>query len=184
MRSAGTDACSTAPTEARRDACAEASVPAAKVTMKVRTSPGAAGSLGAGVGSSEGADVLDGAGSVGSLVGAALGAGDSVASEEGAPLSLGGALGEASWEGDGSGSVASAASGDMIVETKTTKVKKTKTLRVVDWRAAVGTNETPRRAQLAGRHGPATANGRLASTFRHPGRYGFKRVLASTDTDR
>jgi hypothetical protein len=146
IRSAGTDACSTAPTESSSDVRAEGDVPAAKVTMKLTASPGAAGSLGAGVGSSEGAGVSEGAGAVGSLVGAVLGSGLAGSEGSGAAVSDGSAdgatlsLGEASGDADGSGSVAKAASGDMMLEMKTMSVKRTRTLRVAVNRAVVGTN--------------------------------------------
>jgi hypothetical protein len=41
--------------------------------------------------------------------------------------------------GEGGESSANAANGDMMVEMKTTIVKSTRTRRVVDWRAMVGT---------------------------------------------
>jgi hypothetical protein len=157
--------------------------------MKPTVSLGAAGSPGAGVGSSEGAGVSDGAGAVGSVVGAVLGSGvaGSVASGEGGALSLGVALADASGEEDGSGSVANVASGDMMLDMKTTSVKKTRTLRVALWRAdrtGVGTNRFPSMStfQPAGR-GRRSANGRLAFTVRHPEQYGRIHVTATTGTD-
>jgi hypothetical protein len=108
--------------------------------MKLRTSLGAAGWLGAGVGSSEGA------GAVGSLVGAVLGSGLAGSEGSGAGVSDGSvvgatlSLGEASGDADGSGSVAKAASGDMMLEMKTRSVKRTRTLLVAVWRSGVGTN--------------------------------------------
>jgi hypothetical protein len=169
MRSAGTEACSTAPTESRRDACAEAFVPAAKVTMKVTTSPGAAGLVGAelgsaeGAGASEGAGVSEGAGAVGSLVGAVLGSGLAGSEGSGAAVSDGSAdgatlsLGDASGDADGSGSVAKAARGDMMLEMNTMSVKRTRTLRVAVWRSGVGTNGFP---QLSTNHRQAHAGDR------------------------
>ena len=132
MRKGATAAVSFAPTESSSADCA-ASSPEVKVTMKVRTSPGAGGSEGGAVGSAVGSGVGSGAaGSEGSGAGRWVGSG--VASS----------AGEASGLGGGVGSVANAASGDMIVEMNTTSMKNTRTLRVVDWRAIAGTKLIPR----------------------------------------